>query len=69
MGTWISMVRVGTVQSFIGTFALMSSVREKRIAVSIRRLNHGGMLNVRIGNKLHSRLLQTQLDSGIGFGG
>ena len=47
----------------------MSSVRAKRISVSIRRLNHGGMLNVGIGNELHLGLLQTKLESGIGFGG
>ena len=46
----------------------MSSVREKRIAVSIRRLNNGEKLNVDIENKLHSGTLQTQSDSGIGFG-
>ena len=48
------MVREGTVRSFIGTFALMSSVRAKRIAVSIRRLNHG-----EIENERHSGTLQT----------
>ena len=45
----------------------MSSVRAKRIEVSIRRLNHGGMLVNGIGNALHLVLSRTQLESGTGF--
>ena len=66
MRTRISVVRVGTDRSFMDTVALMSSVRAKRIAVSIRRLNHGEMLYVEIRNGCHLGTLQTQSDSGFG---
>ena len=67
MRTRISMVHVGTDRSFIGTFALMRSVREKRIAVSIRSLNHGGILVHGIVNVIHLVLSRTRLESGTGF--
>ena len=66
MRTPIFMVRVGTDRSFIDTAALMSSVRAKRIAVSIRRLNHGEMFYVEIKNGCHLGTLQTQSDPGFG---